>query len=85
MKSIGIRNNLIIQTGTYQFFASIGSKSFAMQTNAPIPIFIFVCESSPNFSGSVTGSNTLKCLMAYLPGEADLAAEKILHFFQDDN
>jgi hypothetical protein len=57
--------------GTYQFFESIGNKSFAMHIKAPVPTLIFNCSNSPNFSGSLKDSNTLKCLIESFPGDPD--------------
>ena len=61
----------IIQTGTYQFFWSIGSRSFAMQTRLPVPISPFSSCMPPNFSGCSIGDKTPKFLIALCPDDAD--------------
>jgi hypothetical protein len=50
-----------------------------MQTTAPVPIFIFSWASSPNLSGSESGSKTLKALTdsALFNGPRTIAALEI--------
>ena len=72
----------MVQIGTYQFFRSMGSRSFAIQITLPLPISSLSSLIPPNFSGSATGSSTPKFLIAPFPGEADLFISMGLNLLQ---
>ena len=64
-------NYHISHAGTYQFLASMGSRSFAMHITFPGPISTFNSAIPPKRSGVSSGVRTEKFFIALLPGDAD--------------